>query len=757
MPTITEVRERVDAALKKMNLEQMTIPSPKGDLVVTLDMNRYRYDRETHLNAVPRIALNAAIESFAIGEIDERQMKEAIGAYRDSCEIIYLDQRFLIHEPSLSSFVRYKARFDVSHGARTIPIERSPIDRIDRLTRKVFALFSMRKREYQKSLIQWKTLEEQAHQCKRFAILSQKLGVNLSEEEKAIFAECQKILAKERYEIGQMSEPKDYDESAITLTKDEPITTLEESITIEAPETEREPTRLKIGLDEFEATGTMPVSTKQEEKNDTSEPTIGERRDEAHSNHSHLCPECRTRYGCDEVLCKELESLACKECFAKTGAIRAEPEAERDEQASVAAATRPPASVRVGVTSVPHIEQEMKELAESMSKAGSTAIFERRQLDTEPDEELTDEDKALASQVEDDGEEDDFEEPEQGGLFGDISVERVKRKKMFSNALLIDTAFEYHRREGFPYRDHPPAMMMAEIQKLAEIEGKALISSPVAYQVADSFHKHRFHAAANGMKSPFESFNDDKKLRKAIKLELTLAGKPRVFAGGMMTLVNGTQACSNFRPGFACYLYREYCPDNAVVLDTSTGYGGRLIGAVASQKVSTYIGIDPNVPTYEANCKMIRDLHLDSLMSFELINLPAEDVPLETLKERCDFSFTSPPYFAKEIYSQDETQSWKRYSTGEAWRDNFLRKMLELTFSSLKFDCFAIVNIADVKLKKKVYPLAEWTRELGKAVGFTYIDTAQFPMQTRFGKGMSDEVAVEPVIIFKKEKKDEAQ
>ena len=298
-----------------------------------------------------------------------------------------------------------------------------------------------------------------------------------------------------------------------------------------------------------------------------------------------------------------------------------------------------------------------------------------------------------------------------------------------------------------------PAMAMMDLQKLAQIEGDALINTRLGYQVADSFHHHRFHASANGMKAPFDSFNDDKKLEKAIRLELKLGKKPRVWAGGMMTLVNGTQACSNFRPGFASHLYRKYAPDDAVVLDTSTGYGGRLLGAVCSQKVKKYIGIDPNVPTFQANCKMIKDLRLDTLCEFELINLPAEDVDASTLANSCDFSFTSPPYFAKEIYSQDETQSWKRYSTGEAWRDNFLKKMLELTFIALKEDCFAIVNIADVKLKKKTYPLVEWTIELGKAVGFNYLETAQFPMMARFGKGMGDEVAFEPVIIFKKEKK----
>jgi hypothetical protein len=76
--------------------------------------------------------------------------------------------------------------------------------------------------------------------------------------------------------------------------------------------------------------------------------------------------------------------------------------------------------------------------------------------------------------------------------------------------------------------------------------------------------------------------------------------------------------------------------------------------------------------------------------------------------------------------------------------------MLLLTYIALKPGSTAIVNIADVKLKNKTYPLADWTRELGVEVGFEYVDTDKFPMMVRFGKGMSDEVAFEPVIVFKK-------
>ncbi len=76
----------------------------------------------------------------------------------------------------------------------------------------------------------------------------------------------------------------------------------------------------------------------------------------------------------------------------------------------------------------------------------------------------------------------------------------------------------------------------------------------------------------------------------------------------MISFVNGTQIASNFRPAFAAYLYRTYAPENATVLDSSTGYGGRLVGAMAAGNVAHYIGIDPNEETYRANLRMAEDL-----------------------------------------------------------------------------------------------------------------------------------------------------
>lgn len=323
----------------------------------------------------------------------------------------------------------------------------------------------------------------------------------------------------------------------------------------------------------------------------------------------------------------------------------------------------------------------------------------------------------------------------------------VDRPNLFADEQVIETAFRFFRETGFPYRSLPLHVCMQELNKLAATDMDELIRTNTASQVPDTFHPHRYHAAAKGMKAPFDAFADDKLLRRALKLELETGSIGQGYFGAL-NIVSGTQSCSNFRPGFAAYLYRKYCKSGDTVLDTSTGYGGRLTGFLASGIAGKYIGIDPNVPTHQGNTKLAADLGFSDAV--ELHNLPAEDVPHDVVAGRCDFSFTSPPYFCKEIYSTDDTQSCNRYKSGEAWRDGFLIPMLRLQFAALKSGSTAIVNIADVKIGNTTYPLANWTRECGQQVGFRYLRTDEFPMHRRVGKGMSDEIATEPVIVFER-------
>ena len=106
---------------------------------------------------------------------------------------------------------------------------------------------------------------------------------------------------------------------------------------------------------------------------------------------------------------------------------------------------------------------------------------------------------------------------------------------------------------------------------------------------------------------------------------------------------------------------------------------------------------------------------------------------LDTVAARCDFAFTSPPYFRKEHYSEDDTQSWVRYKTGDAWRDGFLAPMMALQHAALKPGCRSLINIADVKIGSKTYPLVEWTKQAAARVGLAYERTLEFPLARRFG------------------------
>jgi hypothetical protein len=321
---------------------------------------------------------------------------------------------------------------------------------------------------------------------------------------------------------------------------------------------------------------------------------------------------------------------------------------------------------------------------------------------------------------------------------------------IYNEKQIQDAAFDYYREAGFPYRELPLHICQQELNKLASMPlSDKLLKHNLCYQVADTYHKHRFHAAAFNMKAPAASFESDDLLKRAIELRMQNAKTVPTNLFGELTLVRGTQACSNFRPAFASYLYRTYTHEGATVLDTSTGYGGRLVGYIAAQINGKYIGIDPNKPTHEANLRMARDLGVEDQV--ELHNLPAEDVQHSVLANRCDFAFTSPPYFKKEIYSTDETQSCMRYGdSAESWRDNFLVPMLRLQYTALRAGCKNIVNIAPVKINGKVYPLDEWTIEAGKAAGFKYNETRRFMLATRFGANQDEEQSFEPVIIFTK-------
>jgi len=313
---------------------------------------------------------------------------------------------------------------------------------------------------------------------------------------------------------------------------------------------------------------------------------------------------------------------------------------------------------------------------------------------------------------------------------------------------VVSTAFAHYRSTGLPMRMLSVHECMQELNALAALDGDKLVETALGYGVADTYNPHRFAARVEGRSTVHEVFARDEYLTHALRL-LAAQGN-RITDSTLLSVmpyVRGAQVASNFRPGYALSMYRRFAFDDAVVLDTSTGYGGRLVGFLAST-CARYVGIDPNTETIAANDCMAADLA--GARDVHLICLPAEDVTDEVEPESIDFAFTSPPYFAKERYSDEPTQSCNRYSSGDEWRDGFLRPMIELQWRALRPDRWAALNIADVKVGPRSYPLVQWARDEAERAGFAVVRVESFPLGGRVpGKGQKRS-ASEPVLIMRK-------
>lgn len=324
----------------------------------------------------------------------------------------------------------------------------------------------------------------------------------------------------------------------------------------------------------------------------------------------------------------------------------------------------------------------------------------------------------------------------------------------FTREAMIEAAFAHFRRstvdELIESTFVPLAECMRQLDVLARTETGSLLHSSTAYRVPDRWHAHRYDVPIPGKRSVREVFGRDEYLRHAIGQ--LLDGDAKLSPATLLSqlaFTRNAQLAANFRPAFALLMYRTYAPHGGRVLDQSTGFGGRLLGFLAS-RCAEYVGIDPSSRTTRGNRAIVSALPVTG-RTVTLIEKPAEDVTVDELggADSIDFAFTSPPYFGKEQYADEPTQSYLRHPTGVGWRDGFLTPMLATTFAALRPGAHALVNIADVKIGTETYPLVDWTRDSGAAVGFDVVRTDRFPLGRVPGRGEAAD-RYEPIVVLRK-------
>ena len=257
------------------------------------------------------------------------------------------------------------------------------------------------------------------------------------------------------------------------------------------------------------------------------------------------------------------------------------------------------------------------------------------------------------------------------------------------------------------------------------------------------------------------------------------------------------QPAVNFPALTAKWIYENYTnhidtDEPLHIYDSSSGWGGRIIGAMSSRKKIHYVGTDPNpdnfidklgISRYEYVAKFYNDNCVDdfsdSLTTFfdvekqgntyELFQDGSELIHnnpnFQKYKGKLDISFTSPPYFNREQYSQDETQSFKAYGEYEDWRDNFLKPTLTTIYEYLKKDRYILWNIADIKIGENTYyPLEQDSIDILKNLGCEYKGKLKMLMTRMVGldpskSGIKNAVEYEgkhykfePIFVFYKKK-----
>ena len=111
-----------------------------------------------------------------------------------------------------------------------------------------------------------------------------------------------------------------------------------------------------------------------------------------------------------------------------------------------------------------------------------------------------------------------------------------------------------------------------------------------------------------------------------------------------------------------------------------------------------------------------------------------------------DFCFTSPPYFDTEKYSDEDTQSWKKYGNREKWLEGFLKQTILNCHSCLVGNGVMAINIANVRS----YPTMEDdTVRTATENGFEHVCTMKYLLSSLSAKNV---YKFEPVFIFRRKK-----
>jgi hypothetical protein len=205
-----------------------------------------------------------------------------------------------------------------------------------------------------------------------------------------------------------------------------------------------------------------------------------------------------------------------------------------------------------------------------------------------------------------------------------------------------------------------------------------------------------------------------------------------------------------FKPSLAADVYRRFLTElkDPVVWDPSCGFGARLLGFSSVISSGTYVGCEPASMTHSDLSSLSEDIKsVNPNLTIQIHKIGSEKIILN--EESVDLVFTSPPYYDKEKYFDEEGQCWRDHKTLEEWTKKYVVPTLTIAHKALKKDGRMVLNVSS--------QLKQLFIDVSTILGFELIDELLLKIgRDHFSKsvGQNDYDTSEPVLVFRKKECD---
>lgn len=276
-------------------------------------------------------------------------------------------------------------------------------------------------------------------------------------------------------------------------------------------------------------------------------------------------------------------------------------------------------------------------------------------------------------------------------------------------------------------------------------------SFPGDYQAMDALSNHfiedvRIDCRAGGKPTPREVWERMKDTVAPPDGDITRIAELREEIYG------ATRECNTFNPVFVKAILETLFGDkvkDVIMLDPSSGWGDRLIGAAATG-IKKYIGFDPNPRIKDCYAKMIKQFTTPE-QDFSVRTEPFKFVtssegngnkPSDTQVAGPHIALTSPPYFDYEEYVLPGNEGEKEQSIGmypkyEDWKKKMYIPYITDMYNSVRVGGWVVVYIEDYYMNNTLYPLRQVTTKILESLGAKRGKYSKFGLQIRMSNSKS--------------------